>query len=1073
MSTDRLTRGVIGWFANNGVAANLLMLAIVVAGAVTLIGIKQEVFPEFSSDMVTVRVLYPGAAPEEVEEGVVIRVEEQIQDLEGIKEIRSTAAENMGTVIIEAEQGADLQKLLNDVKSRVDAIDTFPEDTEEPIIEEAVLRRNVLQVAISGDTDERSLKAIGERIREDLIALPEITQVELLATRPYEISIEVSEEALRKWGITFGQVASAVRRTSLDLPGGRVTTAGGDILLRTEGQAYLGEEFERLPLLTLADGSRVELGEVATVVDGFAETDQWSRFDGKPTTLVQVFRVGDQGAIEIANRVEEYLESVRPRMPEGIELTVWLDRTRDLRSRLDLLLKNGRMGLALVVLVLALFLKLRLAFWVSLGIPISFLGAIALMPFNDVSINLISLFAFIVVLGIVVDDAIIVGENIYSNYLRGKEGLEAAVDGAREVVVPVVFAVLTGIAAFAPLLAITGVIGKIMRVVPLIVIPTLLFSLIESLLILPNHLSHLRHSSTESSHRGIGRYWYRLQDVVANGLEFTIHGLYRPLLERALAWRYLTVAAMVALLAITAGMVGGGWVRFNFMPAIEANNTAGFLTLPQGTPAAETARAMATMENAARELAAELDEEFGNRPIRHVLTSIGSQPFRRNEGPAALHVRADDRASHLGEVNMELAPAEEREIGSNEIAQRWREKVGSIPDAVELTYTASLFSSGKAIDLELSGPDVDQLRLFALELKEELRSYPGVQDLADSFRAGKKELELEITPEAEAAGLTQAELARQVRQAFYGEEAQRIQRGRDDVKVMVRLPEERRRSMAAVDELRLRTPNGGEIPFATAATSRLSRGPAAIQRTNRRRVVNVTADVDIEQGNANEIIADLEARVLPELMANYPGVRYSFEGEQQEQRETMVGLAKGFGVAMLVIYALLAIPFRSYFQPLIVMSAIPFGLIGAIWGHLVMGINLAILSVFGIVALTGVVVNDSLVMVDFINRARRAGKPVAIAIRDAGSARFRPILLTSLTTFAGLTPLLLEQSLQAQFLVPMAISLAFGVIFATVITLLLVPSAYAIQEDIRGIFRRLFKRDERIEADEMAVGSET
>ncbi len=1062
-------KGLIRWFAENGVAANLTMILIIAGGLISVFTIKQEVFPEFSADIVKVTVPYPGAAPEEVEEGVVIRVEEAIQDLEGIEEIRSTAGENVGLVLVEAMAGADVQKLLNDVKSRVDAIDTFPEEAEKPIVEEAIIRRQVMEVAISGDADERTLKRLGERLRDDLTALPGITQVELLVTRPYEVSIEVSEIDLRRFGLSFDQVASAVRRASLDLPGGRVSTSSSEILLRTEGQAYTGREFERLPLITRPDGTRLQLGDVARVVDGFADTDQWARFDGQPAALVQVFRVGDQGALEVAAKVEEYLAEARPRMPEGIELTVWLDRTRDLRSRIDLLLRNGRMGLALVVLVLALFLKLRLAGWVSLGIPISFLGAIALMPFLDVSINLISLFAFIVVLGIVVDDAIIVGENIYTHYLRGEEGLEAAVNGTREVLVPVVFAVLTGVAAFAPLLTVTGTIGKIMRVIPLIVIPTLLFSLVESLWILPNHLSHLRHDRDDKTPTGVSRYWYRLQDAVARGLEAVIRRGYRPLLERALAWRYLTVASMLALLLITAGMVGGGWVRFNFMPAIEANNTAGYLTMPQGTPAADTARALARMEEAARELAAELDHEFGNRPVRHFMTTVGDQPFRTAGGPGALTVSADSSAGHVGEVNLELAPAEERAIGSNEIAQRWREKVGAIPDSVELTYTASLFSSGKAIDVELSGPDVERLRAFALALKDELRSYPGVQDLSDSFRAGKKELELRITPEAEAAGLTQAELARQVRQAFYGEEAQRIQRGRDDVKVMVRLPEERRRSMLAVDELRLRTPDGSEIPFATAATAELSRGPASIQRTHRRRVVNVTADVDLNRGNANEILADLEASVLPRLMADHPGVRYSLEGERQEQRETMIGLAKGFAVALLVIYALLAVPFKSYFQPLIVMSAIPFGLIGAIWGHLFMGINLAILSMFGIVALTGVVVNDSLVMVDFINRSRRAGGPLAVAIRAAGTARFRPILLTSLTTFAGLSPLLLEKSLQAQFLVPMAISLAFGVLFATVITLLLVPAVYAIQEDVRGLFARLLSRDGRVGADGLAV----
>jgi multidrug efflux pump subunit AcrB len=1052
-------KGIIRWFAENGVAANLLMILIIAGGVISIFTIKQEVFPEFSADIVTVTVPYPGAAPEEVEEGVVIRIEEAIQDLEGIEEIRSTAGENVASVLVEAMQGADVQKLLDDVKSRVDAIDTFPEEAEQPVVEEAIIRRQVMEVAISGEADERSLKRLGERLRDDLTALPGITQVELRITRPYEISIEVSEIDLRRYGLSFGRVAEAVRRASLDLPGGRISTSASEILLRTEGQAYTGHEFERLPLITRPDGTRVLLGDVARIVDGFADTDQWARFDGRPAALVKVYRVGEQSALEVAAQVEAYLEEARPRMPDGITLTVWQDQTRVLRSRLDLLIKNGRAGFVLVVLVLALFLKLRLASWVSLGVPISFLGALALMPTMEVSINLISLFAFILVLGIVVDDAIIVGENVYTRYQQGEEGLRAAIEGAFEVHKPVIFAVATSIAAFVPLLVVPGTIGKIMRVVPMIVIATLVFSLIESLLILPNHLSHLRQTSARAVGGSVSRAWRRFQDRVAAGLGWIVRRTYQPSLELALEWRYLTVAAMLALLLITFGIFRGGWIRFNFLPPIEADNTAAFLTMPQGTPAEVTAEMVRRIEEEALELGRELEEELGGSPIRHVLSSIGDQPFRTAQGPAALNVGADNSAAHLGEVNLELSPAEERDITSFDIARRWRERVGSIPDAVELTYASSLFTSGEAINVELSGPNVDNLRRAALRLKEELRSYPGTQDISDTFRAGKRELELTITPEGEAAGLSQADLARQVRQAFYGEEAQRIQRGRDDVKVMVRLPEERRATLGGLEELRIRAPDGTEVPLSTAARIHSARGPSAIKRTDRRRVVNVTADVDITAGNANEIVADLEATVLPALLADYPEIRYSLAGEQEEQRETLTGLLRGFLFALLVIYALLAIPFRSYFQPLIVMSAIPFGLIGAIWGHIAMGLDLAILSFFGIVALTGVVVNDSLVLVSFINRAYRDdGLPLAKAIRIAGGSRFRPILLTSLTTFAGLTPLLLEKSMQAQFLIPMAVSLAFGVLFGTFIILLLVPCLYAIQEDVKAAFRRLLRR---------------
>jgi multidrug efflux pump subunit AcrB len=1037
---------ITAWFVDNGVAANLLMAFIVVSGLLTTCNVKQEVFPELSVDLVTVTVPYPGAAPEEVEEGVVVRVEEAIQDLEGIERIRSTSAENVGAVVVEVLDGENVKDVLDDIKARVDAIDTFPDEAEEPIVEEVVRRTEVLEVAIAGRTDEATLKRLGERVRDEISSLPEITQVELVATKPYEISIEVSEAALRRYGLTFQQVAQAVRSSSLDLPGGRIRSRDGEILLRTEGQAYRGREYEQLPLLTLSDGRRLTVGDVASVVDGFAETDTWARFDGKPAVLVKVFRVGDQGALDIAAKVKNYVAARQPTLPDGIQLTVWKDDTRVLKSRLELLLRNGFAGFLLVLLVLALFLKLQLAGWVALGIPISFLGAVALMPISDVSVNVISLFAFIVVLGIVVDDAIIVGENIFTRYEAGGEGASAAVRGADEVTKPVVFAVLTSIAAFSPLLFVSGNIGKVMRVIPVIVIATLVFSLIESLLILPNHLSHLRHG------RGgrVQAAWRTVQERVAAGLAWTIRNTYQPSLRWALRWRYLALASGLAFLMITVGLVAGGWVKFNFFPAIEADNAAALITFPQGTPAEVTAVAVEQIEASALELAAELEGDLGQNPVAHVQATVGDQPFRARQSRAA-GAASSLAASHVGEVNLELIPAEDRLISSTEITNRWREKVGGIPDVVELTYTSSLFSSGEAINIELSGPDLDELRNLAARIKAELRSYPGVQDIADSYRAGKKELELTVTREGELAGLTQADLARQVRQAFYGEEAQRLQRGRDDIKVMVRLPEPDRRSLAGLEELRIRSPAGAEVPFATAAAATLSRGPAAILRTDRNRVLNVTADVDLDQGNPNEILAALRDEFLPGLLRDHPGVRFSFEGQQEEQRTSLADLRQGFGYALLLIYALLAIPFRSYSQPLIVMSAIPFGIIGAIWGHLVLGYDLAILSLFGIVALTGVVVNDSLVMVDFINRSYRAGRPLRRAIEEAGSARFRPILLTSLTTFAGLTPLLLEKSLQAKFLIPMAISLAFGVLFATFITLVLVPVLYSILEDVHEL----------------------
>ncbi len=1052
----------IEWFARNAVAANLLMVLIVAGGIISLGGIKQEIFPEFSTDRITVTVEYLGATPAEVEEGVCVRVEEAIEGLEDIKRVRSTAREGVGVVTIEAQPGADVRDLLDRIKSRVDAIDTFPEETEQPVIQELIVRHQVINIAVSGDADERTLKSLGERVREEVSALPGITQVELINVRPYEISIEMSEDALRRHNLTFDDVAGAVRRSSLDLPGGSIKTSAGEILLRVKGQAYRRPDFEKLVLLTRPDGTRLLLGDVATVDDGFAETDQSARFDGDPSVMVQVYRVGDQSALEIADAVKRYVEDAKYRFPEGVSLTTWQDGSIYLRGRLDLLLRNALQGFALVFLILALFLRMRLAVWVSIGIPISFLGTLWLMPAFDVSINLLSLFAFILVLGIVVDDAIIVGESIYSEQVRGGSAMEKSIIGARQVATPVIFAVLTSIAAFSPMLSVSGQTGKFLRVISLIVIPTLFFSLVESLFILPAHLSH--YSAGDRPKLKLLAAASDMQFRFARLVERFIERVYRPALERALEWRYLTAAVGVTMLLLTAGLVAGRWIRFTFFPSVEADNVAAMLTMPLGTPAETTERAIEKIRRAATDVEREIDGGEGSpRVFRHVLASVGSQPYLETQSRAAGNVLGGFSAAHLGEVHIELVPSEERTISSERIAELWREKTGPIQDAIELTFTSSIFSPGEAINVQLSTSDpdggVEVLREAADRLKRHLATRPGVFP-SDSFREGKREVVLDILPSAEAIGLTLSDLARQVRQGFYGEEAQRIQRGRDDIRVMVRYPADRRRSLGDLESMRIRTPAGDEVPFSEVARARFGRGYADIQRVDRRRTVNVTADVDEAIVDTNEIIAELQGTVLPELVRLHPTLRYSFEGQQREQAESLADLFRGFALALIVIYGLLAIPFHSYVQPMIVLLAVPFGLVGAAWGHVLMGLDLTILSVFGSVALTGVVINDSLVMVDFINVKRKEGLPLHRAVRDAGAVRFRPILLTSLTTFAGLTPLMLfERSVQAKFLVPMAVSLAYGVLFSTFVTLVLIPAGYVILEDFVRLGRKLIGRD--------------
>jgi len=1049
-------KSLIEWFAKNGVAANLLAIFIVIVGFMTIGTLRQEVFPEFSSDRIYVRVIYPGAAPEEVEEGISQKIEEAIHGLTDVKKVTSTSQENSGTVMVELNPGTDAARALDEIKTRIDAIDTFPEESEKPLIEEIIMRKQVINVAVSGEASEKTLRHYASEVRDQLMALDGITQVELANVREMELSIEVSEDTLRRYSMTFDELAIAIRKSSVDLPGGSIkVNEGGEVLLRTKGQAKEVLDFEQIVLRTLPDGTRLRLGQVATVIDGFEENDRESYFNGDRCALVKVFRVGDENAIEISEIVQQHIKDSAHLFPEGIHLTTWQDDSVYLAGRRDLMIRNGVTGFCLVFMVLALFLRFRLAFWVSLGIPISFLGTFWLMPSLDVSISMISLFAFIVVLGIVVDDAILIGENIHAHHERGTPGLKGSIAGAIEMAKPVSFAVATSIAAFAPLIFVAGNTGKIMKFIPLIVIPTLFFSLIESLFILPKHLSHLRRVDNLEEGKGIVGTWRRFQNRFVTKMDQFVIRIYKPTLRWCLEWRYLTMAMAVAVFMITMGLVGGGHVRFTFFPPVEGDNVAAAVTMPLGTTTEETRRAVEKLKQAADEVRDELDAmtpEGHPSIVRHTLSSVGGQPFMTDQSRSGGSVGSSITGAHTGEVHIEASPSEVRKFNAYELANRWREKVGAMPEAESLQFTADIFQAGDAINVVLTGANFDELQAAAEWLKAKLNNYDEVIDIADSFREGKEEIQLAIKPEAEALGLTQVDLARQVRSAFYGEEVQRIQRGRDDVRVMLRYPRDERRSLANLENMRIRMPGGTEIPFNKVAQVTFGRGYESIRRIDRRRAVNVTADVDLSKGNTHVLNSALKSEILPELRTEFPGVYWGFEGEQSEQAETIASMSYLYGIALIIIYGLLAIPFSSYIQPIIVMAAIPFGLIGAIWGHVVMGMDVTILSGFGVVALTGVVVNDSLVMVDYVNRKRGIGLSEMESARQAGMSRFRPIILTSLTTFAGLTPLLLEKSLQAKFLIPMGVSLGFGVIFATFITLILVPSMYLILEDVRTFF---------------------
>ena len=1039
----------IAWMVRNHVAANLLMVFVLLTGALGMLRMEKETFPEIDLDRIRIQVPYPGASPADVEAGVVRRIEERITGLEGIRRINSTAAEGMAVVTAELELGADMERVVDDVRGTIDRIDTFPAETEKPVIKELVRRTRVIDVVLFGDVPERALKVAAEEVRDDLRSSGEVSQVELVGVRTDEIAIEVSEAALRRHGLTLGAVADAVRRTSLDLPGGSVKGERGEVLVRTKGLMYDGREYDHVVVQTRSDGTALTVGHIGRVVDGFEDSDLICRFQGRPAAVVGVYRTGDESALEISRHVKEYVEDRQGSLPAGIDIDHVRDDARLLRSRLDLLLRNAQLGLVLVFVCLSLFLDMRLAFWVMMGIPISFLGSFLLIEPFDVSINMLSLFAFILALGIVVDDAVVVGENIFSHRERGKGLVQAAVDGTLEVAKPVVFTILTSVAAFLPLAFVEGNMGKFIVVIPVIVISVLLLSLVEALYILPTHLS----TAPGLPSRVLGwalaaplRLHRRVSERVNAGLRWVIERGYTPAVRRALVRPFVTIATGLSLLLATAGFIAGGHIKFVFMPEIDSDWVTIAVEMPQGSTAGQTRDVVRHIETAAMTVRDEIDAEQPEGPsiYRNVFSIIGDQPMLRRTSFGA--VGGVGGQAHLAEITMELLPAEERLLSSTGIVTRIRSAVGPLPGPESVAYRSSLFTVGNAIEIQLSAVDFDLLLAAAERLKEEIGGYPGTGEIRDSFQEGKLEMRLDLKPRGRVLGLTMADLATQVRHGFYGAEALRLQRGRDDARVMVRYPEEERRTPADIEGMRVRTPSGGEVPLPYVADVSLEPGYAALQRSGGRRVVTVTADVDAAVANAGEINGDLRERFLPLLARQFPGLRYSYEGEQREQAESFASLGRGFLVALVAIYALLAVPFRSYTQPLVVMSAIPFGMIGAVWGHVLMGLDLAMLSLFGVVALSGVVVNDSLILLSFYNQLRADGRPRDEALVEAGRQRFRPILLTSATTFFALLPMILERSLQAQFLIPMAVSLAFGILFATVIILIGVPAGMKLLE---------------------------
>ncbi len=1040
-------KGPIAWMARNHVAANLLMVFLIAGGILIGSGVKQEVFPEVQLDRVSIVVPYPGASPEEVEKGIILPIEEAVRGLDGVKRVTASASEGSGTVMVELLLGANGDKLLQDVKNAVDRIVSFPQDAERPIVSLLESRHEVISVLVYGDVGEKVLRDLGEYVRDELLLNKGITQVELAGVKPLEISIEVPQRKLRAYGLTLEDIARKVGRSALEIPGGEVKTPSGNVLLRLEERRDWGRQFADIPLVSKPDGTDVTVGDIAKIVDGFADTDQATYFNGKPAVQVKVYRVGEQTPLEVAAQVKKTVERIRPKLPPGVKLATYLDWSRILRERMDLLLRNARLGLILVMLLLGLFMEVRLAFWVTMGIPVSFLGSLIFLPAMGVSINMISLFAFIVTLGIVVDDAIVVGENVYELRSKGMPFLQAAAVGARQMAVPVSFSILTNIAAFLPMFFVPGMMGKFFHVVPAVVVAVFTISWMESIFVLPAHLGHQK----EWKRRGPGRLVGWIQDRFQEGLDWQIRKIYTPVVKFCLRNRYLSISGAFALLLLVVGYVAGGRIDFTFMPHVESDMVLATAALPFGSPVELTRKVQERLVEAAKEV---MRENGGEKISEGILSQVGST-FD------VTHFLAKPQfGGHLTSVLVYLVPADKRKISSAEFEKQWREKIGKIPGLESLKFLSTAGPGAQAdIDVELSHKDRRQLEAAARELAGILEGFDGVTEVDKGFSPGKPQLNLKVRPEASSLGLTSTDLGRQVRAAFFGAEALRQERGRNEVRVYVRYPKKERRSEFDVEDFIFRTAGGGEIPLEEAASVRRGRSYTSIQRAEGRRVLDVTAKVVPGITTADKVLADLKKNALPALMRKYDGLGYTLEGQNREEKESIESLKKGFLVALFGIFALLAIPFKSYVQPVIIMVSIPFGIVGAVLGHILMGYDLSIISAMGIVALAGVVVNDSLVLVHAANHFRDAqGLSPFEAVARAGARRFRPIILTSLTTFFGLAPMIFETSVQARFLIPMAISLGFGILFSTFIALLLVPALYLAVEDVKSGARRVFGR---------------
>jgi multidrug efflux pump subunit AcrB len=1024
METIDTHKGIISWFARNHVAANLLMFVIILTGIFSALTIRTQLMPDIQLDRINIDVAFPGASPGEVESGVVTRIEEAVRNIEGIADMRSFSNPSFGSVRLDVETSYDALAIMDEVKMAVDRISNLPGSIENPVIYRLLPQPRAINVQVYGDLDEVSMKGLASTIQDEILSLPSVTKADIQGARPYEISIELEESRLRQYGLSLNDVALAVRRSSLDLPAGSIRSDSGDILLRAQGQAYRKADFERIVLIHKSDGTRLTLGDIAKITDGFEEVRFYSMFNGKPSIGISVSAVGDQNQIDISNEVTDYVEKRAKTLPAGISIESWGNSTTYLSESINIMVSNMAMGILLVLIVLGIFLRLQLAFWVMLGMPIAFLGAFALLPLADGSLNLLSLFGFILVLGIVVDDAIIIGESVQTATEREGHSLDTVIRGAKRVAIPATFGVLTTVATFVPFMTVPGGFGALPAAIGSVVILCLLFSIVESKLILPAHLASMK-PLPPSNNSPLRRF----QDRFAEGLKVFIEQKYRPLLIKSIKARYTTLAIFVGMLILAVGFVLGPYVKTVFFPNMSTDFIMAQVEMVDGTSPAQIVKVVETLNNSLVEINDEQpdDDKFLKNMAAYVFSTKGN-------------------------VVAELQPVDSLSQTPEQIATNWRERVGELSGVKAIAITGAQKSHGfsKDISFKLVSPNIKELEAAAELMHQHLRSYEGVYDIENSNTGSIPEINLTIKPSAEALGLALTDLAGQVRAAFYGVEAQRLQRGREEVKVMVRYPREERESMGNLESMYIRTADGDEVPFSAVAELESRVSPSTIRRTWGKRAIIISADINRTITQPGKIVTDVTTGEFATQLAQlHPDVRIELGGASLEEEDLIQRMILTTALALFGIYALMAIPLKSYLQPLIIMGVIPFGMIGALIGHIIVGIPFSALSVYGIIALAGVVVNDSIILVDFVNKSVADGMDIVEASINAGTQRFRAIMLTSLTTFFGLLPILTETSLAAQMVIPMAVSLGFGILFATVITLILIPCLYVILNDIK------------------------